>query len=270
MNKYLIKIAGNRLIKEIMKAPGKFDVKGLTEKGFVRGMDQYAEGLGKGNASLAKQHGTSIKIVDHNSPMQQKVELLQSGGYRFSSGFFGKGVEARNHDTFRSRALSPLHRAFEGDAHNNLTHQMGVRHEVHEARDAKELMPRGMFGGENPNHKNVGYMARDGKLVGNHMSPGVLMRESNDYRHIPHDPKDIFSKFRRESGEANTLHRLSGKEYGKDVFTNKDIRKAQADPGNAKIKVIGQEEVAAHNTQSSDIKKEPRSLMDRALSKLWR
>lgn len=66
----------------------------------------------------------------------------------------------------------------------------------------------------------------DGLPVGNHASPVVLARESNDLRHLPYpSSRKVLQGTRDYSTEADMLEGLTGKRYGRDRMNSKDMAK---------------------------------------------
>jgi hypothetical protein len=233
MNKYLEKIASTRLIREIAKNPGKFNVSKLTRQGYIRTPETYIQRIHEGTEAIASKHHATL-----HEPVNQEefVRTLFAGGHRFDSVAHHHPTEVASitskithlEPNIVARLFSPLQRVFSSKNRSKLVHAVGNRHEAHEVKEmSRQWLDRVknsvQTGGPMP--QNMGNVSRKGRPTGEHANLSVLMRESNDIRKIPH--QNLLSslhKARSKTGESELLKRITGKGYG-EHFTPADIRK---------------------------------------------
>lgn len=78
--------------------------------------------------------------------------------------------------------------------------------------------------------------------VGSHMNLGVIGKESNDIRTNPYLRKLQFPEYRKVSGEAAAVKAITGKKYGADKITKKDLKKLES-PKQVEIDSNGNKEL---------------------------
>ena len=233
-NKYLVKIASTRLLRELAKTPGKFNVKDLTRNGYIRSVDRYAEGIHKGNTLIAHKNNAVIEKVD---PLDKETfsKTWDYGGHRFSS-LLKRDAAGNISATSKidhvkpsifSKMFLPFHSIFSRKSTTNLRHAFGNRHEAHEIREVtKDWVPKSTlaYNSGNAIPTFTGTTSTKGVITGKHANLSVLMRESTDLNKIPH--KDLLGKMvklRGKTGESAILERITGKPYG-SVFNQRDIK----------------------------------------------
>ena len=137
-------------------------------------------------------------------------------------------------------------------------HAGTIRHELHEVQSIKKgLNPKmpipssaasqiNAYLGKPTNHptgkesvrKALGLkltsIERNGQQTGSHADLSVLARDSHVLRTNPHMRTQ--KAFRKETGESQLLHKITGKIMGVDKFNHKDFRKLErSDPGTNSI-----------------------------------
>lgn len=259
MNKYLEKVALTRLVKEIARGSVSATPASLLERGMLRSPSTYSRGARVANDKLQAKLGVNVNKAGKKG--MTSIVAPQAGGYASiprkgenPNIIFGKssplvqdiniGAANREH----SRAL------------REMQHQAGISHELFEAdaikrrsmqepvkdRHSRSLvnyeatsryLPLAGFSAKDTYHVLRGvkdmdaprlgaelYHSNYGK-VGGHMSLDVLGRESNLIRSNPYMAKSNLATFRAQSGEADYLHKITGKKYGVDRFYGKDLKK---------------------------------------------
>lgn len=233
MNKYLVKVALSRLVKEIANGNVKRPLKELARKGFIRNQKVYASGMKTGNTRLAEKYNIKITAPRneyHKFIMEEQKEAPYAS--MVNPDFSGIIVHGKK--------SNPL---VKNDANS---HHGSMRHEIYEHMDVQHLskdranIRKDLFGNLLLPHVDI----IDNKakmLVGDHHSPRVLTRESEMVRKNPYLRK-TFINLRKGSGEDELVHRLTGKIYGQDPMTNADHKKAFNSSPDEKIKNwLGQE-----------------------------
>ena len=220
MNQYLEKIASfekqalRRIITELAKGKVSMGLDKLVQLGAVKPVKTYTKGMRLGNDNLAKKLGTIIQ-----KPSSSEIERATSG-----SGYLT--IPGRERDKIlASRLLS-------NQFPTKHTHQGMIRHELFEAMEARAAHKAGTMGttlNGKPGLKATAFTQEISPGVhigvGLHISPRVLARESELVRKNPYLSKS-FKRIRGDSGEADTIERLTGKKYGVDKMTGKDYYKA--------------------------------------------
>lgn len=240
MNTYLEKIALNRLTREILKAPGKFDTEELVRRGALRSKDRFSDAIHNANSRYMehlykKGLGTSVVTPVAGA---DKFSAMAMGGYlTYPSG----DIVASTPHSFLSKFISPVHKVSHSPRQRSMLDGLITRHELHERLDmgnpvTKARTNNGVMGGAFVNSK--------GKTVGWHNSPAVLGRESNDmvnfykgsFDKIPHGPEfsrelekdwrvssERMNTIRKKTGEASSLDAMTGKRYGVDTLSPHDL-----------------------------------------------
>lgn len=232
MNKYLEKIALRRIVSEIAKGNVTRPLRQLVRDGFVKSEKAYAQGMARGNSNLAKETGAIVR-----KPKNTNERMLSSVG-----GGYVTVADKKAPLVIHNRKV----------ANTDANHHEGfIRHELFEAKDVKDLPTRGVHKlsreekqglvsatsniiGEGPAKRllrRTGYRRPDvfadisHGVSGSHMSPRVLARESNMVRENPH--LQGMKDFRHVSGEAEYVTHVTGKRYGEQKMTGKDLEKAK-------------------------------------------
>jgi hypothetical protein len=250
MNKYLEKIATTRLVKNLAKGLVTTPVKDLVSGGYIRSAARYAKGMRAGVKSLANEAGADITRIT-------KVKSIQAEGVQSGSGYVT--TPSRNgkihiyHDGGKSAGLPSSMNGPE----KQVEHQAGLMHEVFEAQslrkdlskgipdtnladvsvwktqrdmtrpgaDLKILKDRLRFYSQMASPRIRAVTVKNGMPTGYHQSLEVLGKESNMIRKNPHLHHGIHMSSRKTDGEADYLKKLTGKLYGVDKFTKKDLKK---------------------------------------------
>lgn len=266
MNVYLEKVALTRLVKELAKKPAsRSTLSSLFDKGVIRSPGQYAEGMRKGNNSLAQKVNATISTSKPETLFSEVT--ASSGGYATVAN--SKGTSNIYHDREQS-AFSTGEGPFKNrESHqkqfDELMHQAGIRHEVFEARAVKDSLAKGeglnlhQRGPRKEALKEYSDMSNtpektksqwdrsmnhlafpkiqaqlhnnsSGQLVGSHMNLSVLGRESELIRKNPYLHRSPLATVRSFTGENKYIQHLTGKKYGADKITGKDISKLTKAP----------------------------------------
>ncbi len=256
MNKYLDKIASSRLIREISKG----SIKDLRDKlpifanrGFLRRPSVYSEGMIKGTDEINALNNTVISKSSTGS--SYRTSVLKDGKHIIEHPGLGRGTEQA-----RKLGLIPKENTYLSDQISKLVHQQGLRHEAYESTALRKLHDRypgysdQSLGNMISQYKTLieldpanKVLKRDlryltnkkvvplhgevrthsGKIIGNHADLSVLGKESNDVLKNPYLQAYGLQKVRRVLGEAKLLEKITGKRYGTDKFTNKDLLKLE-------------------------------------------
>lgn len=146
-------------------------------------------------------------------------KLLQTGGYAT-----GYDEDTNKFTIYKGdpkstlvRLMSPVHSVFHDDKTSKEISNLAVKHELDEYA----------YGKENPKHMKGKVEAEFGLDTGMHYSLGILGKESNNLKDVSEKVKEHFITLRQKTGERALLHRLTGKRYGVDTFTQTDIKKLE-------------------------------------------
>jgi hypothetical protein len=226
-NKYLEKIASTRLIRELGKGiiPLTKDLKNsLVRSGAMRSGQTYIKGMDTGTENIAKKHGIPLHRIDDSHPMAGAV--INMGGAA-TKAVGGKHPTVFIHEKGLNKAFNPfeqkvIHR-------HELNEAIGMKHDLVRHGTAEKLVM------VQPSLHN------NGAPYGQHNNLGVLARESNDIRKLPHlhplsNNNKLLRQVRKDSGEQDTLAGIVGKRYGEQGFTHKDIEKLNKSKGNLTTK----------------------------------
>lgn len=253
------KTALNRLTKEILKAPGKFNLKDLASKGALRSKETFSKGvikapsrsLNKYVEKINKQSPFPEKVrINHVTDFPGKMEVFQHGGYGYKVDNGETVLNIHKPKSALGRLLSPAHSVFDSKEKTEGIAGIFSRHEAHEAKAIHTPEIQSII----TNKDSGKVLNKHNQVVGNHASLEVLGREANDVRNftgakatskIPypdvkqHSQKILDSvrnrmeKIRRNSGESKILRRVTGKRYGSDKFTERDLMSLRRNPTNA-------------------------------------
>jgi hypothetical protein len=231
-NKYLEKIALNRLVSELAKGNVSTGVEKLVSKGFIRPAATYNKGMALGNKNIAKQIGMKV-----HTPRTALDRISSNAGGGYAS-------VIRKNGEVHALHVKPSQSMFGQDSHHGL-----IRHELFEGHDIKRVLnnPKRVseikpehyaevkaFMGDDYNHKHVtnrriikpDVFTNNGQITGMHVTPRVLTRESEMVRKNPHLGE--FKDLRNMTGEDRIVHKITGKRYGMDKMTTRDHAKAFA------------------------------------------
>ena len=122
-----------------------------------------------------------------------------------------------------TRALTPIYGVFQGKKDRSLVYSLGRLHEAIEVDEFKNnilpILKAHMGEGPKPSIDR-------GFMVNGHISPAVVMRESNMVNKIGHhDALSHLFRYRRRHDEP-VLLQLTGKKYGEE-FSEQDLEKAR-------------------------------------------
>ena len=277
MNKYLLKIAEahgepqgqplekvalRKIVEQIAKGNVKKHLLDLAEQGFIKSPKVYAEGMKRGNAVLSKQFQAPISRSAAGRDNHMTSTLNASGGAALLTHKTGPKI----HHAVGKK--SPLSINFLPDTPyskqlNNINASAAIRHELHEANEARHLVGQGKWkrvskqesiAGLKKRLSSIGVhevphldkhvpriesnslkldappiVDRDLGVIGNHLSTRVLGRESEDVRKNPYLRISPMARL-RGYGEADLIHKLTGKRYGQDKMTGKDLKKLHNAP----------------------------------------
>lgn len=229
-NKYLEKIALRRIVSEFAKGTISTPLTSLVGKGFIKPEEKYLKGMIQGNSNISKQIG--VKSIPAKTDFAKKMSAMGGGHVTYMD---------------KNRNIRVRHQAYKND---DIGREAFKRHEYFEVMDMKQAIKnpqrQNIVSKENADHiikffgnkhigKNVAnfktpkpdLFLNNGQLVGSHMSPRVLTRESEMVRRNPHLVQGM-SKMRGFTGENKFIEKITGKRYGQDKMTSKDHRKAFA------------------------------------------
>lgn len=259
MNKYLEKVALTRLVKEIARGSVSATPASLLERGMLRSPSTYSRGARVANDKLQAKLGVNVNKA--SSKGLTSIIAPQAGGYASlprkgenPTVIFGKSSPLVQ-DMDIGAANGGHSKALRG-----MQHQAGISHELFEAEAIKrrsrkepvrdrssrsaanyaatsQALPQAGFSAKDTYHVLRGVKDMDAPRlgaelhhssygqVGGHMSLDVLGRESNLVRANPYMAKSPLSNIRSQTGEADYLHKITGKRYGSDRFSGKDLKK---------------------------------------------
>lgn len=242
-NKYLEKAALRRAITELAKGTISKPLSTLSRMGVIKPADIYAKGMARGNANIVKSFGAEIR---HPRNSAERILTDLGGGYSTSIGHTGTTATVfHKHNKYLTMASTP-------NGHHGM-----IRHELFEASDGKRVFNHAdrqvsseaaagakealTFAGAKPKHIDNHFskhrllkpdvFTTNNEIVGSHLSPQVLARESEMVRKNPYLAK--LREHRNTSGEADTIKRITGKEFGREKMTGTDFRHAAKAKGNA-------------------------------------
>lgn len=256
-NKYLTKIASvsegfekqalRKIVEQIAKGLVKTPVFTLADKGFIKSPGVYAKGMRLGNANLSKAY---------NAPISTARAKGMDSVKDFAGGFFAlahKTGPKIHHGGPRVGSLERLGGVHSGQSfaakERDMQSSLAIRHELHEAReyrDAPGVITKA-FKDKNeataavlqqlnknklgPKDKSLPRMVSNIVTVPTpsakfgHNSPRVLGRESEDVRKNPYLHNSGIALTRRFGDESEYVHKITGKYYGRDKMTGKDLKK---------------------------------------------
>ena len=216
MNKYLEKIAGNRLVRHIAENRENFPLSrllGLAEKGALKTPEQLLPGRNLGAVNqlegIAARNGLTIQRGDidlnaHQMANSMRVQnrLLSNGGY---GGFARKDINTGG--SYSNIMVPPLYQPMKGDIAANIRGLHSTHVNNHEAFEADEAF-RAIKGGRTDTTMGNLIRGEDFKVAG-HNNAAVLLRESRDmssnpYAHIS-PPSTNFLKARSVGKDAKKL-----------------------------------------------------------------
>lgn len=158
----------------------------------------------------------------------------------------------------KNRILSPFHKVISNAPQTAIRHNIMANHELNEikAMHAPDAVANTSYIFKKDNGlktklynkiqervPSIGLIAKDDQgnrfqRAGTHMNLGILGNEANDVRKANIINKSIASPLvnaRNDSTEAGILKNITGKNYGEDKFTGKDINKLVKHRGNKLI-----------------------------------
>ena len=267
MNKYLEKIAGNRLVRHIAENRENFPLSrllGLAEKGVLKTPEQLLPGRNLGVVNqftdiaqkygLKPKQGVAIPAFPRMGVAIADRGVSVGGGYTSTVGFRGDASRP-----FAEVRVPPLYNPVPGNHAENIKRISDTHTNNHETFEMDEALRT---------LKKTGLLG-DGYNVKSHNNPAVLLRESRDmssnpYSHIippapkkddyfkfvedvrskrldlgeeilkrrilPVDPSADITRYRRKSGEADFITRLqNGRPYQSNP-TSSEIRRSREVP----------------------------------------
>ena len=170
----------------------------LKKSGVMRSEKTYMKGIDKGSAFKLKGTGTKIRksrladltgpiaIPQDVGPLDKGIMVPKGGALPFRTVL---GIKSRQFVTKKDlKKEGPLFR----------------RHEVDEM-STKRKVPRAI------------QFKKDGKLVGQHLSPGVIKKEKDltDFTTKAYGVGKKLSGFRKKTGEYNMIDKMSGRKIRK-------------------------------------------------------
>lgn len=195
MNKYLEKIAGNRLVRHIAENRENFPLSrllGLAEKGVLKTPEQLLPGRNFGAnkqfVETSKKHGLKPRegdwvddgiVYPGTSTVDRRV--LSDGQYRSRSLQYDDGTKMQH------IAVPPLYDPIPGNHVENLRrlHDTHINnHETFEMDEGFRLIDKG-FKRPLPKLPNISQPSEDFRTA-THWSPAVLLRESRDMSSNPY------------------------------------------------------------------------------------
>lgn len=231
------KVALQRLVKELAKGTVKTPLDTLVQKAGLRSANTYAAGMKKGNKYLQKLQGTPITVPKPGTFQQHLTE--DAGG-----GLALPNPEKNRIDVLLNRKISRL-------AGKN-ERELVARHELFEAGEVKKHMKTGPIKAMRQpkvdrlpavltdkflsTHDRFAtkrsvvrpqVFRKDNEVIGVHMNPSILTRESNVVRSNPYLHNSVLIKHRVSDGEGQLVQHITGKKYGVDKMTGKDHARAQ-------------------------------------------
>lgn len=266
----LLKTASARWVKELGGLSDEA-VELLKRRGVPRSLEQIVDGMNEGTENILARSNASF------APSGPTAKALSGGGYATETELplpssYGNEprsvIRTMDPDNPVQRFKSPLHTTFSGKDTRSLRDALGKRHEAYEAAAANNGQVMQGLVVRRPSEKTrAGADFIAGKLhsrkaktlanilheakrpVGTHNSLNVLGREANDVQRLDrvYPGTSRFVKTRKSTGESGLLERLTGKQYGKDQFSSKDLSrltKAKGTP--VRIGLFGNNEGTEH------------------------
>lgn len=252
MNKYLEKVALRRIISEIAKGNVTTPIKTLAQQGFIKSKGVYAKGMNEGNKSIA----SSIpNLQTSRARTTADLQRTAQGGGFVTLMKPGGGIQ-----TMHSGRRADIHNLPGSENMRDVGTPAFNRHELFEAADARALeakhalptvrrsnITKAYVGGlksqglpdadiKEGRQQVLGFMKNlkvalpsmfkdsGGNVVGAHLSPRVLSRESEMIRKNPY--LKHLRDHRESSGEASIIGGITGKRFGVDKMTGKDHHRA--------------------------------------------
>lgn len=216
MNKYLEKIAGNRLIRHIAENRENFPLSrllGLAEKGVLKSPEQLLPGRNLGAVkqleSIASRHKLKVAPgdIDLNAPqsvgtLRLQNRLLEGGNY---GAFSRMSMDGR--ERYANMFVPPLYKPTKGDQVANIRGLHSTHVHNHEAFEVDEAFKAMRDGRSDIMYGNV-VRGKDYTVAG-HNNASVLLRESRDmssnpYAHIS-PPATNFVKAKSAAKAAQKL-----------------------------------------------------------------
>ena len=252
MNKYLEKIALRRIVSEIAKGNVTTPLKTLAQQGFIKSKGTYARGMNEGNKSIAASI-PNLQVSRAKTPADLQ-RTAQGGGFVTLMKPDG-GIQ-----TMHSGRRAEVHEIPGSKGLRDVSTPALSRHELFEAADARSLeakhalrtvrrsdITKSYVGSlksqgvpdadiKDSRSQVLGFMKNlkvtlpatfkdsRGNVVGAHLSPRVLSRESEMIRKNPH--LSHIRDYRESTGEASIVNDITGKRFGVDKMTGKDHHKA--------------------------------------------
>lgn len=193
MNKYLEKIAGNRLIRHIAENRENFPLSrllGMAEKGVIKSPEQLLPGrnLGVKNQldAITSRHKVKLQHgdIDINAPqevgtLRVQNRLLSDGGY----GAFSR-MSTNGRERYANMFVPPIHNPVKGDVESNLRGLHSTHVNNHEAFEVDEAFKAIRDGRSDVMMGNV-VRGKDFTVAG-HNNASVLLRESRDMSSNPY------------------------------------------------------------------------------------
>lgn len=184
-----------------------------------------------------KDHSVLENGVKGVFPNRQAVSGLQTGLQ-----YAGRGIKYSKQEKELIHQAGIRHEVFEADSFSKSKNKIseysrdmkeGV---IHRAKIMEEYGVTGPKESKNAirlaNHMSYpqlnGIIADHTGVVGMHHSLGVLGKESEIIRKNPYLHQSSISKIRKLTGEDRLISDLTGKRYGVDKITGKDLRKLES------------------------------------------
>ena len=178
-----------------------------------------------------------VKLADSEEKKKQarpNYEIHE--GNAFDTGLLSGGYSTQYDDgeqkfiitkmplNFANKLLSPVHSIFHSDTVSKDIADTAEKHEIDEA----------LYGSKHP-HSMEGFVRSGGfkksglfsDHTGAHYSLALLGKEANNILQLDPKSKEWFTKLRHFTGERKLLHDITGKVYGYDKFTEKDLEKLE-------------------------------------------
>lgn len=161
-----------------------------------------------------------IKLAKRIRIEQGGPEAYAMGGYYTMPGHDSSHytIGHINPNSKISRFLTPLHSIFDNAQTTKEVHDLGISHELSEAKFGRA----NAIGGKKMVQINQGLFNMP---TGRHFSLGVLGEEANDVLKVSKKVQDRHTKLRYMTGESDLLKQVTGKRYGVDKFDKQDIKK---------------------------------------------
>jgi len=266
MNKYLEKIAGNRLIRHIAENRDNFPMSrllGMAEKGLIKSPEQLLPGRNLGVKNQFNATAQKYGLDSRDRPVSMLFPSLDVAVADRSVAINGKyhstmGMTEDKKRVFIENRVPPLYDPVPGNHVENIkrisdTHTNN--HETFEADEGLRKFRRGMLedGTETHGHHNPAVLLRESRDMSNnpyaHIVPpqpskdeyikfieqtrrqGKSLAEEIDKRRIlPVDPSADLPLYRARSGEADFVSHLQGGKPYQSNPTSSEIRRARRIP----------------------------------------